>query len=270
MKQTNTGNTFITEFTSLSEFKNYIDETPQNSVFSGNKERQSSYTGRRSFTFTDNMEEAVRLFTDGWPQQAEELTKTLRMKDVKAENESIKFIRDVVGFQASVPRYLNGHPKSMINKKVVTHKQKVITINKSINYACFVSTANIVIASTEALRIVKKIEEQGIRVNLNIIWGTKAGERNIIVKVRVKNANERLNISKLSFPLIHPSMLRRLFFRFLEVCPYTTRDFTFGYGRPLSDEENREHNKGEYCLPSLLKYQEAHGLESIETYRITK
>ena len=99
---------------------------------------------------------------------------------------------------------------------------------------------------------IKKIEAQGIRVNLNLIWGVAAGNTKEVTKVRLKSANERLNISKLAFPLVHPSMLRRLCFRYLEVAPTVTKSYTLGYGSPLDGSQLKTYCKDEYVLPRLF------------------
>lgn len=125
----------------------------------------------------------------------------------------------VQDYQAVVPLYLMGVPNNMVTKKMVPMKQKVITLNKSIDYNAGVSADDIMDESIKAMQIVKKLEAQGYRCNLNIVLGTSAGSKQFIIKVRIKSANEKLNISKLALPLVHPSMLRRLFFRFIEVYP---------------------------------------------------
>ena len=105
------------------------------------------------------------------------------------------------------------------------------------------------------MQIVKKLEAQGYRCNLNIVLGTTAGypSKQFVVKVRIKSANEKLNVSKLAFPLVHPSMLRRLFFRFIEVYPHVTKSFVSGYGSPATSNEMRSIFKGEYLLPNFIK-----------------
>ena len=69
----------------------------------------------------------------------------------------------------------------------------------------------------------------------------------------MKSANERLNISKLAFPLVHPSMFRRLYFRFIEVYPTIPRSFTYGYGKvPVASDFKAVCGKDEILLPTLL------------------
>jgi hypothetical protein len=107
--------------------------------------------------------------------------------------------------------------------------------------------------SIKALQIVKKIETQGVRCNLNILWHiTNIGCNGYVMKVRIKSANEKMNISKLAFPLCHPSMLRRLCFRFLETYPTIESKYTFGYGRPAKLYETKSVITDEYVIPAIF------------------
>ena len=242
---------YVREFSSLNDFETYITNTPLNDTFRWTK--LASVSGSEEFTGTHSYEQAVEMFKNGWQSKAEELTKKLKVIQNQVIDAQVqKVIFDVVGFQASVPRYLQGIPTNMVNKKLVPIKQKIVTINKDISYNCGVTTEQIVEASIQTLQLVKRIEAQGIRVNLNLIWGVKASGSNEIVKVRLKSANERVNISKLAFPLVHPSMLRRLCFRYLEVAPTITHGYLYGYGSPLDGSQLKTYCKDEYVLPRLF------------------
>lgn len=240
------------EFDSLQDFYKYICDTPINEAFRWAE--HCSVTNGYGFTKTNNFEEAVDLFKHGWSDMATKLTQKLKLVESKMEpTMKPKPTLSVAGYQAIVPLYLNGVPNNMVNKKMTPVKQKVITINKSIDYAGSVSSDKIIDESIKALQIVKKLEAQGYRCNLNIVLGSSKKGTGFFVKVRIKSANEKLNISKLAFPLVHPSMLRRLFFRFIEVYPNITKDFVSGYGKPASSYELRNIYKGEYLLPDFIK-----------------
>lgn len=242
---------YVREFSSLNDFETYITNTPLNDTFRWTK--LASVSGSEEFTGTHSYEQAVEMFKNGWQSKAEELTKKLKVIQNQVIDAQVqKVLFDVVGFQASVPRYLQGIPTNMVNKKLVPIKQKIVTINKDISYNCGITTEQIVEASIQTLQLVKRIEAQGIRVNLNLIWGVKASGSNEIVKVRLKSANERVNISKLAFPLVHPSMLRRLCFRYLEVAPTITHGYLYGYGSPLDGSQLKTYCKDEYVLPRLF------------------
>lgn len=242
----------IFEFNSLNEFYNYICETPFNDTF--RFQEHASVTGSDSFTGTSSFEEAVDLFKYGWKDGSKKLTKKLNAKQkamqpiMKAKNK-----RDVAGYQVIVPSYLSGDPMSMINKKMVHVKQKVITLNKTIAYPCKVTKDEIEEESIKAFQLIKKVEAQGMRVNLNIVSGFDVSDMRIIVKIKVKNSTEKLNISKLAFPLVHPSMLRRLLFRFLEVVPKASKKYVYYYGSPVYANAIKKYTKeNEYVLPEKI------------------
>lgn len=248
--ETKYGKTSVTEtFTSLNELYTYLCETPFNAAFRWSK--HSSVEGDKYFTHTDNFEEATELFKHGWDDMSGKLETKLKVMEKQMEQTTkARSTYDVAGFQCSVPRYLQGLPTSMINSKRVPAKQKVITLNKDISYHAGITTEEIIDSSLKSLMVVKKLEQQGYRVNLNIIWGVKEYKTNFTVKIRIKSAGERLNTSKVAFPLCHPSMLRRLLFRYEEVCPEITPEFVGGYGSPKASNELMI--KDEYLLPRIV------------------
>lgn len=245
--------TCIREFDSLNSFYEYITTTPLNKTFCWKEGGLSSTIGSKKFTGTESFEEAVNLFKNGWDDMAQKLTKKLKVTQNQTMcSEVQKTVYDIVGFQCSVPRYLQGIPTNMVNKRLTPIKQKVVTLNKDFSYNCSISTEDIIEASIQTMQVVKKIEAQGIRVNLNIIFGVAAGNTREVAKIRIKSANERANISKLAFPLVHPSMFRRLCFRYIEVAPTITDSYSFGYGQPLNGSQLKQYCKDEYVLPRLF------------------
>lgn len=244
--------TEVIEYRSLLEFYDYITNTPFNKAFENC--RHLSITGSKEFTKTYSFEEAVGLLKNGWVDMSTKLTQKLNVADKNLRsNRRPKTILSVQGYQAIVPLYLNGCPQNMVNSKMVSVKQKIITLNKSVSYSALVTTKQIEDESVKAMQIVKRLESQGYRCNLNIVLGVFKGTRRFIVKVRIKNANEKLNVSKLAFPMVHPSVLRRLFFRFIEVYPKVTSVFSYGYGHPVKGGALREFlDKKEILLPDTI------------------
>ena len=247
-----TDKTEVVEYNSLHEFYEYLIHTPFNDAFCWAK--HSSVDGDYYFTKTRDFNEAVELFKNGWSDMATKLVQKLKVIESKTEPMmKPKNVLGVAGYQAIVPLYLQGIPNNMVTKKMTPVKQKVITLNKSIDYNGGVSADQIIEESIKAMQIVKKLEAQGYRCNLNIVLGSSEPDIKLYVKIKIKSANEKLNVSKLAFPLVHPSMLRRLFFRFIEVYPHVTKSFVSGYGSPAKSSELREVFKGEYLLPNFIK-----------------
>jgi hypothetical protein len=241
----------LRKYDSIADFEKFINDTTLNTVFRW--AQHQSVSGSSSFTGTHNYEEAVDLLKHGADDLSKRLEKAYQVKaaDIGTKT-SIRSHYDVAGFQASVPRYLQGIPTSMVNQKKVVQKAKVVTLNKDMNYNAGWSTEAIINESAKALAIIKKLESTGVRVNLNLCWVAEAGigrdNQKVGCKIRIKNAGERLNVSKLAFVMAHPSMLRRMLFRWLEVNPdVTTKSYTHGYGHPYDIKTIQE--KSEYTLP---------------------
>lgn len=257
------------EFSSLEDFYKYITNTPLNDTFKF--ERLSSVTARESFCGTKSFEEAVELFKNGWSEMSERLSNRLKAEGKFEPTMTYRNVQSVQGYHPIVPLYLMGIPNNMITKKMVPMKQKVVTLNKSLDYSSRVKTEQIVEESIKAFRIIQKLESQNYRVNLNLVIGASgsmwnsSGEK-YFIRIRLKSANEKLNISKLSFPLVHPSMLRRLYFRFIEVHPPVSKSFLHGYGSPQSLQVLRSIWPDDILLPQFINkdIEKINTLEDLE------
>ena len=87
--------------------------------------------------------------------------------------------------------------------------------------------------------------------------------------VRIKTDREPLNLKKLVFPLVHPSMLRRIYFKWAEVNDYDY-DMTGSYGQNDDEEEIKKTMKNIYKEDFILwtynniEKDESHRIKSIE------
>jgi hypothetical protein len=220
-----------------------------------------SVKGTKSFTMTSNYSEAQELLLNGWDEGAKKLTSKLNIANRSLQTKEVrKMIYDIVGFQANVPLYLQGVPTNMVNYKKVKKEQKVITLVKSVTYLAMVSAERIMEDSIKFLQIVQAIEAKGIRVNIDVVNHTVLGSSNeeMLMRVRIKKASERLNISKMSFPLLHPSFFRRIIFRVMEDELRVKGSWGHGYGRPASPSDTTKHlAKGEYYIPVLISQDAA-------------
>lgn len=258
----------VVEFVSLNEFYEYIMNTPTNISFARASCKSRRYGKRaKDWTKTTSFEEAAYLLKNGWTDMSGALTQSLRLEESKMEPFLVqKNVLGIQGFHPIVPLYLMGIPNNMVRKEMHSVKQKVITLNKSITYAWHISSEQIIEQSLKSLMLIKKLEAQHYRCNLNIVFGVNASNFTFLVKVRIKSANEKLNVSKLSFPLVHPSMLRRLMLRFIEVHPKTPIGYTFGYGTPISVNTIKSLLEGEYFLPPIIvkDVREVRNLDDLE------
>lgn len=274
MLETTDGKKVKIEFGSIHEFVDYITKTPLNDSFRWAK--LSSNASDRGWHGTKSFEEASDLLKHGWPDMSEKLTTKLKAEGKMEPSYVSKIVYDVQGFQPIVPLYLQGVPTSMAYRKKVVMKQKVVTINKDVSYSGGTSVDTIMEESIKAFRIIKRLESQGYRVNLNVCLGTKRWpssndntSEQYYVRIRVKSANEKLNVSKLAFPLVNPSMLRRILFRFIEVYPSVSKSFVDGYGYPANDKDMKREFDG-ITLPAFIStdIDKIRNLEDIKGLKI--
>nr|DAY87060.1 MAG TPA: hypothetical protein [Caudoviricetes sp.] len=256
---------YVTEFQNITELVHFIETNEVYPNFKNKASGPDSISGDKRFTETENFEEAKDLLLHGWEHGTREIKGRMEAKETGV-NMKQKTVYDVVGYQCSVPRYLQGIPTNMINKKAVSQKNKVITINKMCSYSACVSSSTMKTESVKVLQLVNRLEKQGYRVNLNVIFGSR--KRNTVVtKVRIKTSSQRLNIKQTAFPLVHPSMLRRMIFAVWErseECSYG--GFEYGYGRVCDNYAfSKTCNKGEYLIPSVLSEK---AITEIEPYKI--
>ena len=160
-----TDKTEVVEYDSLHEFYEYLIHTPFNDAFCWAK--HSSIDGDYYFTKTRDFSEAVELFKNGWSDMATKLVQKLKVIESKTEpTMKPKNVLGVAGYQAIVPLYLQGVPNNMVTKKMTPVKQKVITLNKSIDYNGGVSADQIIEESIKAMQIVKKLEAKGMNLEM--------------------------------------------------------------------------------------------------------
>ena len=266
MKKKQQGDVYITEFETITELVHFIETNEPYENFLNRENGCCSLSGSYEFTKTNNFEEAKDLLLHGWEHGTKEIKGRVEAKETGV-NMKQKTVYDVAGYQCSVPRYLQGIPTNMINKKSVAQKNKVITINKSCSYMAMESAETIRTESVKVLQLVNRLEKQGYRVNLNVIFGSVKRNTTVVTKVRIKTSSQKLNIKQTAFPLVHPSMLRRIIFAVWErseECSYG--GFEYGYGRVCDDYVLRKTlNKGEYLIPNILSETE---IKDIERYKI--
>lgn len=246
-------NTHKVEFDSIGEFYNYITKTPTNKAFefeslSSQRITESDWYGTSTF------DEAIDLLKNGIPDTSEKLTKLLKAEKKMHPEQAMKRVNSIQGFQPIVPLYLMGVPNNMISMQMKPVKQKVVNLYSNISYLCNVTSQEITDECVKKFRLISKLESQNYRVNLFLVFGSRNdfnGKMNFMVSIKLKGANERLNISKLAYPLTHPSMERRLLFRLIETYPDIVKGYVSGYGRNVPGSIMDAAFNG-YILPNFI------------------
>lgn len=257
-----TSNTKVIEFSSINELVKHNREGHYTFDFMHKKASEKMDTD--GWYGTSSYAEAEDLLLHGWEYMAKELKSKIDV-NMKATGHTQKSIYDVVGFTPSVPRYLQGIPTNMVNTKRIPKKEKVITINKSISYSWRISREEIIQESVRVLNLANALESQGYRVKLNIVWKvSNTSGKLYVVKVNVKQPTQRLNIKQIAFPMVHPSMLRRICFKTIETDEWCNgKCFHIGYGIPNNKSDGI--TSGEYYIPAMGVNSE---ITNIEQYLV--
>jgi hypothetical protein len=258
-KQPNSRHTVkLADFPSITEFNTYMDDQPVNRYFqenrgSGGEALSSERTNDARWSGTPTYKDAAHLLATGWTTFAQKIAARVKPSTVSAPVKRSRPTFGMVGSQASVPLYLQGVPNNMIDRKMEAQKQKIIVINKGIDFSAMVSSETIEEEGIKAIQVIQALENKGYRVKLNVFWSSTSGDETICFRVTIKKPEERLSLTKVAFPLAHPAMLRRVGFRFLERCPFMTKPgFTGGYGMPDGERMKKVFDQKDVFIPSRL------------------
>jgi hypothetical protein len=191
----------------------------------------------RPWAGTGRYSDAVQLIKSGYSDPLKRMkTAVLKHASKQTAEKRIRY-DDVVGFMPNVPNALRGVPLSMINQKRTPKKINTIHLIYSFCVSASVKPEQMIRGGINFISLVNMLEKQGYRVKIDITFITLCQNNKEVAGflVNAKEYNQSLNLLKLSFPLVHPSMLRRIAFKWLETTPDLKQDaFIFGYGVPIT------------------------------------
>lgn len=236
-------NDIIERFNSIKELLSTLDSRENNKYMRGEYQSERSPA---SFTGTKSYEEAVTLLRTGYLDPLKKIKMACRKvsKDYSNATADVdrRQIRNMpIGYVPNVPNTLLGRPDSMINITNKPIKKKCINIIYANSASAFYDAEDFIEAGTSLISAINIIERSGTQVKLDVAFVTaKETKQRICGVLKIKGYGERFNLQKITFPLIHPSMMRRIGFKFLETVPGMEEDFSSGYGRSIDSKELAE------------------------------
>lgn len=239
-------------FNSIGEMLEELNKRKKSEVMEMANESQSD---NFDFSLTKDWEEAIELYQYGYLDILEEVKSKLK-KEMKVQKavKNRKVTTAVQGFVPHVPNALLGLPNSMINIKQEPKKVKAISIIYAITANAGTEAEDFIKSGISLLALINNLELQGIRVNLKIMFNNAYIEDEAVFgTVNVKGYREHLDIQKLCFPIAHPSMFRRIGFKWLETIDGLSEDdWAELYGYTIEDEEEMHERfkfkKDEYFI----------------------
>ncbi len=226
------------KFDRIDSFCETIKNREPNEVFKDSN--LASATGSEKFTQTSCYDDADFLMQHGYREGCENLTK-INMKNYHGEITMRNAVTaDVVGFSPIVPNVILGLPKSMLRNTLQPRKTPVMHLFYSPSAAWNVSTDDMVFAAKKILSAVRAAELNKIRVEIHVVYTGAGGNTIAMCSVKLKDFRQPLDMLKISYPLVHPSMLRRHFFRWLETFPEMKEvAFLKNYGTVLDEKKSK-------------------------------
>lgn len=228
----------LDSFNSVSEMIAAFDR-PLNAVFEERKSDLASITGDYDFTGTKSFDDALNQLKSGRPEIISDLKKDVEKINVVGTGVRTYRVNDFSGYAPNVGRALAGLPRDMRKKKKTKGDVKIITLVYSCSAACYIEQEQLDNSGRAFFRLAYRLEQSGIKTNIYVLpqCAGRTNE-NFCAMTKIKDYTGRFDITRCSFTLTSPSMLRRFGFRLLETCPnLTDKEFTYGYGRPLFDKE---------------------------------
>lgn len=193
-------------YSSPESLAQHVADTPQSSCW-----YHSAWTNSEKFAGSPDMESAIRMAREGWPEGAERAA-SLRDKvsvSVPVERRARTFA--VAGAFPNVQRAIAGDPANMYRlDSVASRRRPVLTLLSDMcvpatTFAgCLTNRAAVVAA------IVDAIESAGFACNIVGYCSAKLNRVRWATIVNLKDSDQPADIGRLAFGLGHASMFRRL------------------------------------------------------------
>lgn len=197
------------------------------------KDGDEKWVGVKSY------KEALNLLFNGWTDNLNVVQNKLNRVKTSGTGKRISFRNDVVGFAPVVPLAMMNVPKAMVNCYQKPIKSKVIKVFYNIAVSFSTSKDTILNNGIKVLEKIISLENSGYRCELYAMQAYCSMERSDVLIVKIKEANQPLDIKRIMFPLIHPAMFRSIGFqwesRSCDFLPCRGRPFTGVYKQNSSE-----------------------------------
>lgn len=170
--------------------------------------------------------EAMNLLKNGYQATVEALRNVFNAS--VGTGKRFRFNNNVIGFAPVVPLALMGVPNSMIDMHMTPIKAKVVDVYFDMTCRCSTTSEQIMEASKKILSAVIELERQGYRFNLyscTSFFNSTSGD---IMCIKVKSAEQPLDLKRISFSMAHTAFFRVLGFDWYSKFPIGT--YRGGYG----------------------------------------
>jgi hypothetical protein len=185
----------------------------------------------------------------GYSDPLEKMKKAVLKIEEQSPDRRPRTKNDYVGFVPHVPNTLMNLPITMINRQKQPKQSKTIHLTYSFCALSDITTNEIITGGINFIGLVNSLEKQGYTVKVDAIFATMTDKTLAAFSVNLKDYGQSLNLLKLAFPLVHPAMLRRVSFKWLETTPeLKDKRFINGYGTTIGYMANNKGQKEKAIL----------------------
>lgn len=262
MQEIKDNNVYINTFDNISELCSYLQRPRKFGRDNASEHNDYDFTGTYSY------EEAVDLLKyndDNLYQEIQKEKKKMNIdKIVGNVIQRKQYKNDIIGFQPNVPAYLNGSPLNMINEEKRNTSLRIINIFINVRVAGAQDKEEVTRMGIFYLTMLEVLEKAGYRVNLYVGSANDVYPGSMLMLLKIKTDREPLNLKKTCFPIAHVGFLRRIKFRWMEVCDGP--DATGGYGQWQSPNKTKTIIKEKLGEDFLIFNYENDDFEMSEEY----
>ncbi len=165
--------------------------------------------------------EAKNAARNGWPEGLAKIAPVLARVDeliAHALPENV-IAWDVTGETPDVGALLSGVPENMMTTEEAEGAARMVRVLVNVGASCAVSASTIEARGTIACALVDALERAGYRCEVLAGWVQETRGYTYTTRALIKRAEEPLALDRIVFTLVHPSFMRRILFRCMELIP---------------------------------------------------
>lgn len=204
------------ELVSVSSSRNIMEHWKSDAVTrQGYIEKDSSWFGCK------NYEDALDMLKYGWTEKIETVKSLANKVSTQGtENKRMSFQNSVAGFAPIVPLAIMNVPNSMMDTKIKPIKSKVVRILYNLTMSCGTSAKDILKNGLKVVKAIINLENSGYRCEVMAMqnYYNRNGWCDLLM-LKIKDANQPLDLKRVMFPLIHPAMFRVIGFDWQDKLP---------------------------------------------------
>lgn len=222
------------KYESISAFLRDINTAKTSKIFSGSED--SKYQGDVTWYGTASYEEAMDLIIKGDDVNLKNIAVNGKIRTPKRTNVGRSIpTTNVFGFMPHIPNFVAGLPNNMMWQTTMQHPEKIVTIVCAIGTPTDWSARKVIEVNSKIVSAVKMLEASGTRVNLYLYNGAYKADEECALIIKLKDSGRLMQLAKMAYCLVNPSMHRRHCFRYRETRhELKNKWWKGGYGRTQS------------------------------------